>query len=241
VASIGTVFNRFIPKFWGYGVMTRNAVNHRSDAFQPESAKVAAFHTGVFDMIGFITACLLFASIVVAHARCCSVRFGRRPLKGRKNSLRRFCLVRRRQNRRNRPRLCRKPLKKLDDDSYGKAGRAARVLILLDRALIALSDEGMVETSEISIASQKRAWQFAFDLLRLGGPLIDRMKLTRNEAELAHAVLIAGSLSHRDQDLRTFIPLHRQVCSPLRRTPAETPEGPPHGVSRAYPSCVFSR
>src|ERR1700730_2136724 len=49
------------------------------------AARVAAFRTGVVDTIGFLTACLLFASIVVAHALCCSVRL---PLigGGRKNS-----------------------------------------------------------------------------------------------------------------------------------------------------------
>jgi K+ transporter len=46
VASIGTVFNRFIPKFWGYGVMTRNAVS-AWEYFQIPPKRVVEFGTQV--------------------------------------------------------------------------------------------------------------------------------------------------------------------------------------------------
>jgi len=35
------------------------------------AARVADFHIGVFDTIGFLGVVLLFASIVVVHALCC--------------------------------------------------------------------------------------------------------------------------------------------------------------------------
>jgi hypothetical protein len=46
VASIGTVFNRFIPKFLGYGVMTRNAVS-AWEYFQIPPKRVVEFGTQV--------------------------------------------------------------------------------------------------------------------------------------------------------------------------------------------------
>jgi K+ transporter len=46
VASIGAVFNRFIPKFWGYGVMTRNAVS-AWEYFQIPPKRVVEFGTQV--------------------------------------------------------------------------------------------------------------------------------------------------------------------------------------------------
>src|SRR6266481_4065645 len=84
------------------------------------TARVAAFHTGAFDTIGFLTAwssCLrqsLLAPRFVASGRSPLVDGAQRIPQGR------FRLVRRRQCRRDRPRLSRKPLKSWTETVTGK-------------------------------------------------------------------------------------------------------------------------
>jgi hypothetical protein len=63
----------------------------------------------------------------------------------------------------------------------------------------------MVDTSELTEESKKRAHEFVRYLLLHVGPLIDEMQLTRNEVELAFAFMLGESLSHRENDLRPIL------------------------------------
>jgi hypothetical protein len=62
-----------------------------------------------------------------------------------------------------------------------------------------------VETKELTGENYERAYAFARLLLVQAGPMIDAMKLTCNEVELAYAVLLAESLSHRTDGIREFL------------------------------------
>jgi hypothetical protein len=58
---------------------------------------------------------------------------------------------------------------------------------------------------ELTDENLERAREFVRHLLLHVGPLIDKMQLTRNEAELAFASMLGESLSHRDDELRPIL------------------------------------
>ena len=60
----------------------------------------------------------------------------------------------------------------------------------------------IVETRELTEENFARAQEFARLLLLHVGPMMDEMKLTCNEAELAFACLLAESLSQRSEGMR---------------------------------------
>ena len=68
-----------------------------------------------------------------------------------------------------------------------------------------MHNKAMSDTLELTDDNMKRAHEFARYLLLYVGPLIDQMQLTRTEAELGFAYLLAESLSHRADGLRQIL------------------------------------
>ena len=63
----------------------------------------------------------------------------------------------------------------------------------------------IVEIRELTEENFARAREFARLLLLHVGPMMDEMKLTCNEVELAFACLLAESLSQRSEGLRKLL------------------------------------